>query len=111
VATISPLGVARRQTLKPPGVWRVVPLLAGLAELGFWAVHGHPASIPGQVQAFFSSFLLRSARDGSRLRPLPGRGDGGRVPDEWARRQRPPVRLEQRQRDHLAAREHPGRAP
>ena len=55
---ISPLGVARRATPKPPRAWRVVPLLAGLAELGFWTVHGHPASIPGQIQAFFSSFLL-----------------------------------------------------
>ena len=43
---------------KPPGAWRVVPLLAGLAELGFWTVHGHPASIPGQIQAFASSFAL-----------------------------------------------------
>jgi hypothetical protein len=55
---ISPLGVARRATPKPPRAWRVVPLLAGLAELGFWTVHGHPASIPGQVRAFVSSFLL-----------------------------------------------------
>ena len=55
---ISPLGVARRATPKPPRAWRVVPLLAGLAELGFWTVHGHPASIPGQIQAFVSSFLL-----------------------------------------------------
>ena len=55
---ISPLGVARRATPTPPRAWRVVPLLAGLAELGFWTVHGHPASIPGQVQAFVSSFAL-----------------------------------------------------
>jgi len=55
---ISPLGVARRATPEPPRAWRVVPLLAGLAELGFWTVHGHPASIPGQIQAFASSFLL-----------------------------------------------------
>jgi hypothetical protein len=55
---ISPLGVARRQTPKPPRAWRVVPLLAGLAELAFWTIHGHPASIPGQVQAFVSSFAL-----------------------------------------------------
>ena len=55
---ISPLGVARRATPKPPGAWRLVPLLAGLAELGFWTARGHPASIPGQVQAFVSSFLL-----------------------------------------------------
>jgi hypothetical protein len=55
---ISPLGVARRATPKPPRAWRAVPLLAGLAELGFWTAHGHPASTGGQVQAFASSFLL-----------------------------------------------------
>jgi hypothetical protein len=55
---ISPLGVARRATPKPPRAWGVVPLLAGLAELGFWTVHGHPASDGGQVQAFVSSFAL-----------------------------------------------------
>jgi len=55
---ISPLGVARRATPKPPRAWRVVPLLAGLAELCFWTVRGHPASTGGQVQAFMSSFAL-----------------------------------------------------
>ena len=55
---ISPLGVTRRVTPKPPGVWQVVPLLLGLAELGFWAAHGHPASIQGQIQAFATSFAL-----------------------------------------------------
>ncbi|MGD0243119.1 MAG: FtsX-like permease family protein [Streptosporangiaceae bacterium] len=55
---ISPLGVARRARPKPPGAWRVIPLLAGLAELGFWTIHGHPASISGQIQAFASSFLI-----------------------------------------------------
>jgi hypothetical protein len=55
---ISPLGVARRARPKPPLTWRVLPLATGLAELGFWTVHGHPASIPGQIQAFASSFFL-----------------------------------------------------
>ena len=55
---ISPLGVARRARPTPPRAWRVVPLLAGLAELGFWTVHGHPASVSGQIQAFVSSFAL-----------------------------------------------------
>ncbi len=55
---ISPLGVARRATPRPPSAWRTVPLLAGLAELSFWTVHGHPASISGQIQAFASSFAL-----------------------------------------------------
>ncbi len=55
---ISPLGVARRATPKPPRAWRTAPLLAGLAELGFWTAHGPPASISGQIQAFASSFAL-----------------------------------------------------
>jgi hypothetical protein len=55
---ISPLGVARRVTPQPPRAWRMLPLLAGLAELGFFAVHGQPASIPGQIQEFVSGFLL-----------------------------------------------------
>jgi len=55
---ISPLGVARRARPRPPGAWRVIPLLAGLAELGFWTIHGHPASEAGQIQAFASSFLI-----------------------------------------------------
>ena len=36
----------------------MIPLLAGLAELGFWTIHGHPASISGQIQAFASSFFI-----------------------------------------------------
>ena len=55
---ISPLGVSRRVTPEPPKAWRVLPLLAGLAELGFFVVHGRPATVPGQIQAFLPGFLL-----------------------------------------------------
>jgi hypothetical protein len=55
---ISPLGVARRATPPPPRAWRTLLLLAGLAELGFFTVHGQPASIGGQVLVFVPSFLL-----------------------------------------------------
>ena len=55
---ISPLGVARRATPKPLRAWRVVPLLAGLAELGFWTIHGQPGLPGSQVQVFLSSFAL-----------------------------------------------------
>jgi FtsX-like permease family protein len=55
---ISPLGVTRRVTPTPPRAWRVLPLLAGLAELGFFAVHGEPASNSGQVLAFTTGFAL-----------------------------------------------------
>ena len=55
---ISPLGVARRTTPRPPRAWRVVPLLAGLAELGFFVVRGTPASPSGEVWALLPGFLL-----------------------------------------------------
>jgi hypothetical protein len=55
---ISPLGVTRRVTPAPPRVWRVLPLVAGLAELGFFAVHGEPTSNSGQVLAFTTGFAL-----------------------------------------------------
>ena len=55
---ISPLGVARRVTPEPPRAWRVIPLLAGLAWLGFFVVHGRPASVSGQIQALVPGILL-----------------------------------------------------
>jgi len=55
---ISPLGVARQVTPSPPRAWRALPLLAGAAELGFFVVHGRPASNAGQVQALLPGFLL-----------------------------------------------------
>ena len=55
---ISPLGVARRATPEPPRAWRTLPLLAGLAELGFFVVHGTPASPGGELWALLAGFLL-----------------------------------------------------
>ncbi len=55
---ISPLGVARRTTPRPPRAWRVLPLLTGLAELGFFVVRGTPASPGGEIWALLSGFLL-----------------------------------------------------
>jgi hypothetical protein len=55
---ISPLGVARRATPRPPRAWRVLPLLVGLAELGFFVVHGTPASPSGELWALLPGFLL-----------------------------------------------------
>ncbi len=55
---ISPLGVARRATPPPPRAWRVLPLLAGFAELGFFTVHGIPTSAGGQLPVFVPGFLL-----------------------------------------------------
>jgi hypothetical protein len=55
---ISPLGVARRVTPKPPRAWRVIPLLAGLADIGFFAVRGGQLSIGAETQVLVSGFLL-----------------------------------------------------
>jgi hypothetical protein len=55
---ISPLGVTRRVTPAPPRAWQVLPLLAGLADLGFFTVRGMPASPAGQVLLFVPAFAL-----------------------------------------------------
>jgi hypothetical protein len=55
---ISPLGVTRRVTPPPPRAWRLLPLLAGLAVLGFFVLHGKPASNSGQVLVFVPGFAL-----------------------------------------------------
>jgi FtsX-like permease family len=59
--SISPLGVSRRVTPRPPRAWRLVPLLAGLGELA-WFVHaGRPDSTPRQIQAYLTGILLTMA--------------------------------------------------
>ena len=55
---ISPLGVARRVPPAPPRAWRVLPLLAGVADLGIFVVHGKPASSGGQIEVFVPGFAL-----------------------------------------------------
>jgi cell division protein FtsX len=55
---ISPLGVTRRVAPPPPRVIRTLPLIAGLAELGYFVSVGHPRSASGQTNAYFTSFLL-----------------------------------------------------
>jgi hypothetical protein len=59
--TISPLGVTRRVTPTPPSAWRVVPLLVGLSELGYFVVAGRPASTGGQILAYLPGILLTMA--------------------------------------------------
>jgi hypothetical protein len=56
--TISPLGVSRRVTPRPPRAWRLIPLLAGIAELGYFVHAGRPKTTPGQIQAYMTGILL-----------------------------------------------------
>lgn len=56
--TISPLGVSRRVTPRPPRAWRLIPLVAGLAELAYFVFVGRrPATGNGQTAAYLPGFL------------------------------------------------------
>ncbi|MEU8260413.1 FtsX-like permease family protein [Micromonospora sp. NPDC048999] len=54
---ISPLGVSRRVTPKPPHAWRLVPLVAGLAEMAYF-IGRRPPTVNGQITAYLSGFVL-----------------------------------------------------
>ncbi|NUS15940.1 MAG: ABC transporter permease [Streptomyces sp.] len=54
---ISPLGVTRRTTPRPPRAYRALPLVAGLLELAFF-IGRRPETSTGQVRAFLPGILL-----------------------------------------------------
>ncbi|MDH6109961.1 ABC-type lipoprotein release transport system permease subunit [Kitasatospora sp. MAP12-15] len=54
---ISPLGVTRKVTPRPPRAYRVIPLAAGIAELAYF-VGRDPKTTTGQIQAFVPGILL-----------------------------------------------------
>jgi hypothetical protein len=55
---ISPLGVTRKAAPKSPRAWRIVPLLLGIAELGYFAVAGPPGTTAKQIDAYVPGFVL-----------------------------------------------------
>ena len=56
-ARISPLGVARRVTPKPPRAWRLIPLLVGIGTLAYF-VGRKPATVDGQTLAYIAGFVI-----------------------------------------------------
>ena len=54
---ISPLGVTRRVTPRPPRAWRLIPLIAGVAELTYF-IGRRPPTSSGQLAAFLPGLLL-----------------------------------------------------
>lgn len=54
---ISPLGVSRRVTPKPPRAYRLIPLVAGLVELSYF-IGRRPGTTNGQLAAYLSGFVL-----------------------------------------------------
>ncbi|GAA3926466.1 ABC transporter permease [Actinomadura viridis] len=57
---ISPLGVTRRVTPRPPRAYRLIPLVAGVAELAYF-VGRRPDTTAGQAQAYLTGILLMMA--------------------------------------------------
>ena len=55
---ISPLGVVRRVTPAAPRIYRLIPLIAGIAELGYFGIAGAPHTSGGQILAYFTGFLI-----------------------------------------------------
>ncbi|MFI6269626.1 FtsX-like permease family protein [Micromonospora zamorensis] len=54
---ISPLGVTRRVTPRPPRAYRLIPILLGVAVL-FFAIGFRPPTSDGQAAVFLSALLL-----------------------------------------------------
>ncbi|WP_029433420.1 FtsX-like permease family protein [Blastococcus sp. URHD0036] len=81
---VSPLGVTRRTAPRPPSAWRLLPLLAALAELTWFVVAGRPATTTGQIYAYTAGILVTMAglvAAGPWLTHL-----GSRSMTRWARR-------------------------
>ncbi|GLZ04047.1 hypothetical protein Acsp03_15130 [Actinomadura sp. NBRC 104412] len=57
---ISPLGVARRVTPSAPRAYRLIPLIAGIAELTYF-LGRRPDTTNGQIAAYMSGVLLMMA--------------------------------------------------
>ena len=55
---ISPLGVTRRATPRPPRAYRLIPLVAGILVLAYFTVVGPPRTTGGQTIAYVTGFGL-----------------------------------------------------
>ena len=55
---ISPLGVTRRVSSRPPRFVRIIPLVTGIALLAYFDAHGKPGSNGGQLLELLVGFVL-----------------------------------------------------
>ena len=55
---ISPLGVNRRASSRPPRIGRIIPLLAGIALLAYFDSAGKPDAVGGQLLELLVGFVL-----------------------------------------------------
>ena len=55
---ISPLGVQRRASSRPPRIVRIIPLLVGIAVLAYFDAAGKPGAVGGQLLELLAGFVL-----------------------------------------------------
>jgi hypothetical protein len=55
---ISPLGVSRRASSRPPPIGRIIPLFAGIALLAYFDSAGKPDAVGGQLLELLVGFVL-----------------------------------------------------
>ena len=55
---ISPLGVTRRTTPRPPRSTRLIPVVIGLGELVYFVLAGRPRTTPGQIAAALPGIIM-----------------------------------------------------
>jgi hypothetical protein len=55
---ISPLGVTRRVRKRPPGIARIIPLLAGIGFLAYFDAAGKPGAVGSQLLELLVGFVL-----------------------------------------------------
>ena len=75
---ISPLGVTRRVSSRPPRIFRLIPLAAGIALLAYFDAAGKPGAVGSQLLELLVGFMLLVTVWCSR-----DRGSPPRVLDSW----------------------------
>ncbi len=55
---VSPLGVSRRASFRPPRIVRIIPLLTGIALLGYFDAAGKPGAVGSQLLELLVGFTL-----------------------------------------------------
>ena len=55
---VSPLGVSRQTSSRPPRIARIIPLLLGIAELAYFDAAGKPGAVGGQLLELLVGFVL-----------------------------------------------------
>ena len=111
---ISPLGVQRRASSRPPRIARIIPLLAGIAVLAYFDAAGKPGGNGGQLLELLVGLRAPGRGAGSRWtvvhdRRFPAHGEPGQSPRHAHRRPAAPRQSQGGLPVHQRARDRPVR--